>query len=65
MSLEKDIDTIIDDLNDLIKIQTSDPAVTKDKNRYMVGLANGLLIGKAVVDGSEPEFLTPAKENII
>ena len=64
MSLEKDIDTIKTSFDDLLKVQTTDPSVTKEHNPYMTGLANGLLIGKAIVDGSEPEFLTPAKESM-
>jgi len=63
VSLEKDIDKIKDDIDNLVKIQCTDPTVTKEHEPYMVGLANGLLIGKAVIDGSEPKFHTPRKND--
>jgi hypothetical protein len=54
MSLAQDIEAIKKDFDDLLKIQTTEPTVVKGTEPYMVGLANGLLIGKSLVDGSDP-----------
>jgi len=48
------------DIQDLINVQANDPIV-KDKieGDYFRGLANGLIVAKACVDGEEPKFVNP------
>lgn len=46
------------DLEDIMKIQLSDPSVTNPEHHedYMQGLANGLICAQAVITGEEPLF---------
>ncbi len=51
----KNYDQKIKDLEGVIKIQTANGNWNYD--RYMHGLANGLIMGLAMIKGEEPEFL--------
>ena len=52
------IEKATEDIQDLINVQVSDPIVkNKIEGDYFKGLANGLIVAKACVDGKEPRFL--------
>ena len=58
---EHDDKSIASDINDLIKVQKNDPIIKKEE--YFRGLANGLIVAKSVVDGTDPKFVD-AKESV-
>jgi hypothetical protein len=51
---------IMNNLEDVIKIQCSNG--NWDYDPYMMGLANGLIMAKSLVDGKEPAFLSAPKK---
>lgn len=50
----------LEDITDLINIQSKEATVPAPED-YMVGLANGLLIGRSCIDGNSPEFFSCQK----
>jgi len=52
--------TIVDNLEELTNIQTSDGNWNYDP--YMHGMANGMLLSLAIVKGQEPKFKTAPKK---
>ena len=51
----KDIKTGINDLEDIVKTQSSDGSWNYDN--YMHGLANGLILALSLIKNEKPEFL--------
>lgn len=51
---------IMDSLEDVIKIQCSNGNWNYDP--YMMGLANGLIMARSLIDGNEPVFLNTPKK---
>lgn len=56
----EDLDKAAAEIQDLINVQANDPIV-KDKieGDYFRGLANGMIVAKACVDGEDPKFVNP------
>ena len=53
----------LDDIKNVIKIQTSDPYTKKDS--YMQGMANGMLVIDAIIHSYSPVFIDHDKDEIV
>ena len=56
----KDIETALGKLEQLIAVQTTNG--NWNYNSYMMGLANGLIVARAVITDVEPVFLVPPEQ---
>ena len=50
-----DYEKLLQDLHDILKVQLGEPTSYTDP--YMQGLANGLLLAKAILTKNEPNFI--------
>lgn len=55
LSKTKTLQIVLDELDDLIKVQATDGNWNYDP--YMRGMANGMLLAKSLLDGQDPEYI--------
>lgn len=58
----KTIETVLEDINDLIKIQGADG--DWNDSAYMCGLYNGLLLARSVITNESPDFRNVPRETL-